>query len=191
MPDTGQRHTSKHNPNPNPNPSFMTQAGTTTEISFTRYLISNFRRNFGADLYAGFFANSTIGFVSRGAYFSSYEALKRVLHEKWGSSGEEVESSSKNFPLWLRVASASVAGPLSLVVVYPLDVVRSRMRAMDRSPGAEIQYTSFQHCWNVTKAEGALFRRLGIVLLRSAPMASITLPFYESCYLALGRWLSV
>lgn len=169
----------------------QTQAGTTSpQTSFTRFLIQNLRRNFGADLYAGFFSNSSIGFVSRGVYFSSYEAVKRELHCRWGHVDEPEAKSSKNFPLWLRIASASVAGPLSLVVVYPFDVVRSRLRAMDRTR-LPLQYLSFRDCWAKTRREGALFRGLGVVLLRSAPMASITLPFYETCYLALGHWIGV
>ena len=171
----------------------QTQASTTAETSFTRFVLQNFRRNFGADLYAGFFSSSSIGFASRGVYFSGYEAVKRALHRQYSCDhGAVGEGGSKSFPLWQRIASASVAGPLSLIVVYPFDVVRSKMRAMDRSKvKVPLQYSSFWHCWSVTKSEGALFRGLGIVMVRSAPMASITLPFYESCYLALGRWMGV
>lgn len=169
----------------------QTQAKTTTETSFTRYLIRNARKNLLTDLYAGFLSSASVGFISRGVYFSSYEAIKRKLNglEYFADPHAEV-NSSKAFPLSLRILAASVAGPFSLVIVYPFDVVRSRMRALDRSL-IPPRYSSFSHCWKVTMKERALFRGVGLVLFRSAPMASITLPFYENVYVALGRLMGL
>ena len=64
--------------------------------------------------------------------------------------------------------------------------VRARMRGMDpMNPNP--RYSSFLHCLQETAKEGALTRGLSIVILRSATMAAITLPLYETLFNAIGN----
>ena len=191
------------------------QANTTSAGSFTSYLTHHARTSYLRELYAGFIPSASVGFMSRGVYFSSYEAIKRWLMDSgvFSSTSPSPSASlsaststpasintsshldkdrSKHFPLSLRITAASISGPLSLVVVYPLDVVRSRIRAMDRTLSPhKLPYKSFLHCFQETAREGALFRGLPIVLLRSAPMASITLPLFENSYLWIGKLMGL
>jgi len=103
----------------------------------------------------------------RGVYLWTYEGIKNAL------DGNELIGSVSQ-----KVCSAACAGCFSWFVVYPCDVIKSRMQ-MDVSCKL---YQSFFDCLFQTYKEGgirALSRGMLFTMIRAAPVASVVLPIYD------------
>lgn len=119
--------------------------------------------------------------VGRGAFFSCYEYSKNTL------SGGADESQ---LPMWCRMMAASIAGTLSWALIYPADVVKSRIQmaipVVDSSVlvGGFVPIPTARAVLKMVYSEGGLrglYRGLSLTLLRAAPISAIGLPLYEMC----------
>jgi solute carrier family 25 (mitochondrial carnitine/acylcarnitine transporter), member 20/29 len=131
-------------------------------------------KNYG---FKGFYRGFSLMFVmesfGRGVYLWTYEFVKRFL---------EPDSGKNDHSMTTKIVSAASAGCFSWAVVYPYDVIKSRLQA-DMSGTT---YKSAVHCLKVTWREGcavsseglssrfrfmggvrALHRGLGFTLLRA------------------------
>lgn len=94
-------------------------------------------------------------------YFASYE---------WMTSGDEQVAT------WKLLMAGGMAGTVSWVFTYPVDVVKSRIQA-DGVHGASSRYTGALHCLRTSlAAEGPafLFRGISSTILRSFPTNAAT-----------------
>ncbi len=131
--------------------------------------------------YIGMTPMLTMECIGRGAYFQAYEFLKRHLNE-----GED----DATYTLSSRMASASLAGLYSWFLIYPLDVVKSRIQCYSQSfhePKSMRQV--FREIYAEAGIRG-LYRGLTFTLMRSAPVASISLPLYEISRKFIGDFFS-
>jgi solute carrier family 25 (mitochondrial phosphate transporter), member 23/24/25/41 len=83
--------------------------------------------------------------------------------------------------LWLLTFAATSSG-IASVFTYPLNLVRTRLQAPSRAPGA-VRYTGAIDCFRKTwAAEGVrgFYRGLGTSLLKSLPSASTSYLVYET-----------
>ena len=90
-----------------------------------------------------------------GLYFSSYEVLVNAGKGRW-----------KNSTPWV-FASGGLAGIVSWVFTYPIDVLKSRIQA-DHF-GSAAQYRSTMQCLRASIASdgfGVLFRGMGSTVIR-------------------------
>ena len=130
-----------------------TQAGTASDGTFVQFVFSRINNYRGLlDLYAGYVPSAVTSMVNRGIYFSLYKLVQDKL-----TTENSASSTGVSFPLHVKVLAAACAGCLSSLSVYPLDVVRARMRGMDPSETTP-KYSSFRHCFEQSAREGALFR---------------------------------
>lgn len=83
--------------------------------------------------------------------------------------------------------------PHKRIVIYPLDVVRTKLQADALAPGNN-KYSGMMDCFRQTMAQGGLrafFNGLGFTLLRSAPVASAVLPMYDYTFYTLAVLLGI
>ena len=115
------------------------------------------------------FVSETAG---RGIYFCAYEVCKR----QWMAVSPDNDGGRHQGPsLAGRMVSAGVAGIVCWTIMFPLDVVRSRLFAS----------SEYVTAWNMTKriygeygAKG-FFRGYGISVFRAGPVAAMVLPIYD------------
>lgn len=95
---------------------------------------------------------------------------------------------------WLpSIIAGGVAGSLSWAVVYPIDLVKSRIQALPLSTTTK----SERSIWNVAKAvvqqQGwrSLYRGMGITVFRAFPVNGIIFPTYELTSSMLGKRVEV
>jgi hypothetical protein len=87
----------------------------------------------------------------------------------------------------------AVAGIFGWLVIYPLDVAKSRLQADALAPGQN-RYSGLADCFRQTIAQGgvrALFNGLGFTLIRAVPVASVILPTYDWTFFHLSVALGV
>jgi solute carrier family 25 (mitochondrial carnitine/acylcarnitine transporter), member 20/29 len=139
--------------------------------------------------YPAVFLNETYG---RGAYFVMYETSKG-----WFAHLMDTDTTAREHPineqhplagtLKVRMASAAVAGVFSWLVIYPMDVIKSKLQIDVNG----VRYNnSVVRCFQVTYREAGLAgltRGLGYTLLRAVPVASTVLPIYEYARDALNQ----
>ena len=109
-----------------------------------------------------------------GIKFGAYDVLKR-------QSGEHGRT-----PL-VRAICGATAGLLAHIVTYPNDTIRRRLQMQGRG-GERERYAGYFDCLlQVVRQEGwgALYRGVGVTLLRTAPNTGIQFAVYE----ALKSWL--
>jgi solute carrier family 25 carnitine/acylcarnitine transporter 20/29 len=130
-----------------------------------------FRHGLRRGLFLGLGATLLRDIPSFGFYFGFYEMLRRVFA---GSDRSVSELSG----LETMVAGAA-GGMASWVVIYPLDVVKSRLQAQD------LDHRVFRGMWDCmtqTYRSGgtrALFSGLGITVVRSIPVNMAVFYTYE------------
>lgn len=152
--------------------------------------------------YPAVLLNETYG---RGAYFVMYESSKgwiaQALDQMTVSAPEAFSSSAEHSnpnssilrrehaineqhpltsTLKVRMLAAAVAGVFSWFVIYPMDVIKSKLQI-------DVNGTKYSNsvvkCFKITWREAGmtgLTRGLGYTLLRAVPVASTVLPIYES-----------
>lgn len=91
----------------------------------------------------------------------------------------DYEALPTNTPLGLSMAAGSIAGIMEHTVMFPVDVIKTRMQVA----GAEKAYTSlFRSISKVTSSEGvlALWRGVGSVVLGAGPAHALHFAVYET-----------
>lgn len=111
-----------------------------------------------------------------GLYFTSYDALKLNIEKR-------LEKADINQPWIASGLSGGTSGCLTWAVIYPFDVIKSRIQTSSLDSKASIMGTGKQ----IFKEGGtrALFRGLGVTLCRAFPVNGVIFPVYELCVLQL------
>jgi len=133
-------------------------------------VVSNICRCFGVSaFYRGFGPLFLMESFGRGIYLWTYESVKMYIERN-----NILDQSN----LVTKVCAAATAGCFSWMVVYPCDVIKSRVQ-VDLSRSI---YKSSIDCLKRTWKEGgirALNRGITFTMIRAAPVASAVLPIYE------------
>ncbi|KAG5765363.1 hypothetical protein H9Q72_006574 [Fusarium xylarioides] len=128
-------------------------------------------------LYRGLTA-SYLGTVETAMHLVMYERLKVMI--RYGLGGNN--ASLGELGTWASTSGAAASAKLATVLVtYPHEVVRTRLRQAPLENGAP-RYTGLVHCFqSVWRSEGVngLYGGLTPHLVRSIPSAVITLGVYE------------
>lgn len=139
----------------------------------------------------------------RGVYMCTYEGLKRVMRPPTASSAgsglplllhhqqQQMQPQMQSQPLYQRIVAGALAGICGWLVIYPLDVIKSRLQADALAPGHN-KYTGMTDCFRVSYGQGgirSLYSGLGFTLLRAVPVASVILPCYDATYFFLSRYM--
>lgn len=121
-------------------------------------------------LYRGFASTCLRQAPGFAAYFGTYDELKAYGQSYFGEDH-----------LWMAsIMAGGVAGSLSWAVVYPVDLVKSRIQALPlTATSAERAFLNIAE--RVVKQQGwaSLYRGLGITVLRAFPVNGIIFPTYE------------
>merc|ERR1711957_467534 len=106
-----------------------------------------------------------------GMYFSCYEYIK-----------EELQERVTGLPPYLAsMFAGGASGCFTWAVIYPVDVVKTRIQTMSISTPVN-QRRMLRLGADIASREGvgALFRGLGVTLIRAFPVNAIIFPVYES-----------
>ena len=139
------------------------------QISFTqaaRQTLKGVSRGFGPH-----FVSETVG---RAVYFVAYESCKRLWTTHVASNGE-ASAERQSISLTGRMVSAGAAGMLCWTLLFPLDVIRSRLFASSECLTA---WTMSQRIYREGGIRG-FFRGYGISVFRAGPVAALVLPIYD------------
>lgn len=136
--------------------------------------------------YRGYGMTLILEAPGRGVYFLVYEYAKDVVAPVVSAlSHNKQTSSSTHKPIdrdsnGVRMISAAIAGCMSWLVVYPFDVVRSRVLLdIDR-----VQFKNAAQCIMHSYREGGIrsfFKGIAYTMVRAAPVAATVMPVYELC----------
>lgn len=107
-----------------------------------------------------------------GAYFLSYYFMMDHLEEPLGS----VQSA---------FVSGGVAGAVSWGIIYPMDIVKSKIQMARSDAPVKSTYAMVRHIYEKHGLK-ALYRGCGTTILRSFPVNAVLFPVYEMCVLLLG-----
>ena len=77
--------------------------------------------------------------------------------------------------IYNRVSSAMIAGLISSTILYPCDVVRSKMQANSYNHVME----TITYLYKNNGGFKAFTRGYGVMVLRSGPVAAISMPVYD------------
>eukprot|EP00970_Alexandrium_tamarense_P003526 scaffold559_cov190-Alexandrium_tamarense.AAC.21 len=137
-------------------------------------------RNF----YTGFGVHFYCDAVGTAVYFTSYEYFKRKFAER-NSDEEDVSNSqvsARNISLGERMLCAAGAGMVCWGVIFPADVIRSRLYAQSiTNESSMAPLTGFQLARQMVQEQGfrSLYRGVGITVARAGPVAAAVLPVYD------------
>jgi solute carrier family 25 carnitine/acylcarnitine transporter 20/29 len=117
--------------------------------------------------------------VGRGSYLHCYEFCKRKIN----NSNDE-----SKFTIRSKMASASIAGCYSWSLVYPLDVIKSRIQCASCTL---VPSSAWGTCKSIVAESGikGLYRGLSFTIIRAIPTASVSLPLYEHCRAVISQWM--
>jgi solute carrier family 25 carnitine/acylcarnitine transporter 20/29 len=161
-----------------------------------------------AGLYRGLGATAARqcpGFV---AYFGSYDATRSALlpslrrrRRRRGDDGDDDGISSaaattanatggrrRRDELLASIAAGGLSGTLSWAIVYPLDLIKTRIQSLPHDCRAR-EWGMVSVGSDVVRRHGwrALYRGFGITMMRAFPVNGIIFPTYEMTSEALGR----
>ena len=160
-----------------------------------------------AGLYRGLgatVARQCPGFV---AYFGSYDATRSALlpylrrrRRRRGDDGDDGISSAaattanatggrrRRDELLASIAAGGLSGTLSWAIVYPLDLIKTRIQSLPHDCRAR-EWGMVSVGSDVVRRHGwrALYRGFGITMMRAFPVNGIIFPTYEMTSEALGR----
>jgi len=124
-------------------------------------------------LFRGFGNHLFAEAVGKAVYMNVYELLKRQMDEDY-ATGKTTKTALKN-----RMLAGVGAGVSCWSVIYPSDVIRSRMHA--QSSTCAIRMTTTEACRQLYKEGGlrAFVRGFGPTVMRAGPVAAVALPVYD------------
>lgn len=131
-------------------------------------------------LYRGTVITALRDIPSHGVYFAAFEGLREYLDPGCRSGRAKSHEAS----IW---AAGGIAGAVSWLVIYPLDVVKSRIQATTASCAP---YKSWTECMRQSVAKegpGILARGLSSTLTRAFLVNSAIFSVYESVHRHLQR----
>jgi solute carrier family 25 carnitine/acylcarnitine transporter 20/29 len=129
-----------------------------------------------AGLYRGFSITAWREVPAFGLYFTSYDYLKNAI-------SDQLAKRDMDQPWIASGISGGVSGCLTWLVVYPTDVIKSRIQTQSLDCRKGIMTTGRE----IYREGGVrlLFRGLGITLLRAFPVNGVIFPVYEFAVLQL------
>jgi len=153
----------------------LLQASSISRIAYrdsfhaTQHLVTNYGVT---GLYRGFLATLARQTPSFAVYFGTYDRLKDYTTE---------HCFGTNHSLLASIASGGIAGSLAWAVVYPVDLVKSRIQALPLDVSSRAERSMFTVGQKVVRDHGwrALYRGLGITIMRAFPVNGIIFPVYE------------
>ena len=137
-----------------------------------------------ANFYTGFGVHFTCDAVGTAVYFTSYEWFKREIARR--KHHDEIAITTHDLSLLDRMICAASAGMICWGVIFPFDVMRSRLYS--QSIHNETNLTAIELASQMIREQGvtSLYRGVGITVARAGPVAAAVLPVYD-CVLS---WLS-
>ncbi|GKY91503.1 hypothetical protein MPSEU_000122500 [Mayamaea pseudoterrestris] len=140
----------------------------------------------------------------RAIYFGTYEGLKRYLlaYQQQQSALQQLPSSTfhhdtsftlhnvkhdTKISLQQRMLCAAASGLTCWTVIFPLDVLRSRLLA---GHDATAHVSAWQATKDLYKQSGVrgFYRGFSVTVLRAGPVAAVVLPIYDVALEALSAW---
>jgi len=142
----------------------------------------------GGAFFSGFGPHLFCDSFGRMCYLSCYELMKRYLVKSKRRDGVDDDgvNDTRDLTLYERMICAGASGMICWSIIYPADVLRSRMYA---NALAECRPNLLQMAKSIYAEEQSLrpfYRGLGITVLRAAPVAAAVLPVYDFAH----SWLT-
>jgi hypothetical protein len=120
-------------------------------------------------LFRGFGAHFVADSLGRGVYMMVYETLKRASAGRSSDTGSYAQ----------RLAAGAGAGMSSWLVIYPADVIRSRLFALRPGMGRSVSLVAcVQQVYHEHGLRG-FFKGLNLTMLTAGPIAAVVLPTYD------------
>lgn len=142
-----------------------------------------------ANFYTGFGVHFTCDAIGTAVYFTSYEFFKRQIacHSQSREQHVDTVTTTNHLSLPQRMICAAFAGMACWSVIFPCDVVRSRLYS--QSLTNETSLNALQLASKMVKEEGlgSLYRGVGITVARAGPVAAAVLPVYDVVLERLSR----
>ncbi|KXN67540.1 mitochondrial carrier [Conidiobolus coronatus NRRL 28638] len=113
--------------------------------------------------------------IGTGIYFGLYETFK--------FSWLEILGSTSSYAPFVPLLAGGMSGTLSWLVIFPFDLVKSRLQREGLFPPAQRQYQGPWDCFKKLKKEGGtriFYRGIGPTLIRALPIHSLNFFVYES-----------
>jgi solute carrier family 25 (mitochondrial carnitine/acylcarnitine transporter), member 20/29 len=164
-----------------------TSMSTTGALNVMRDIVA---RHGMLGMYRGFAATCLRQSPSFGIYFASYDHIKELLCRKLSIVATNTSSPTRQSSVLLAASALAggLAGSLAWAVVYPMDVIKSRIQCLplDTPTGSMRIHSVAQSIWR-SGGWNALYRGVGITVLRAFPVNGIIFPVYEFCLQQLGK----
>mmetsp|Transcript_24473 Transcript_24473/g.48660 ORF Transcript_24473/g.48660 Transcript_24473/m.48660 type:complete len:394 (+) Transcript_24473:136-1317(+) len=159
------------------------KAASETYLSGSENGKQNFFRGM-RQFYTGFGLHFLCFTLGGSVYFTAYEMSKRYFAQKRCGYQELDLFNNKvrtsNLSLGERMISAAAAGTSCWCVIFPADVVRSRLYAQSLSHHSTSEHVSGFKIAKRLIQEGSLYKGMGVTVLRAGPVAAAVLPVYDS-----------
>ena len=144
-------------------------------------------------LYRGLFATILRQTPSLAAYFPIYHILKESIGEFSSNSNSNNNNNKRDTLWWSSALAGGLAGCFSWTIVYPIDVIKSRIQSLPLDAPAKER--SFLHITrSISRNEGfvrlVFSRGLAVTLLRAFPVNGTIFFVYESVNQRLQQPLS-
>ena len=133
-----------------------------------------------AGLYQGFVATTIRQTPGIGVYLTTYDQLRNTIHSNYFDRSSCGETTKDRDLLLASMAAGGIAGSLSWAIVYPIDVIKSRVQALPYSTRRHEQsILNISRQIVLQHGVGGLFRGFSIAVFRAFPVNSIIFPTYE------------
>eukprot|EP00560_Eucampia_antarctica_P001954 CAMPEP_0197831940 /NCGR_PEP_ID=MMETSP1437-20131217/12861_1 /TAXON_ID=49252 ORGANISM="Eucampia antarctica, Strain CCMP1452" /NCGR_SAMPLE_ID=MMETSP1437 /ASSEMBLY_ACC=CAM_ASM_001096 /LENGTH=264 /DNA_ID=CAMNT_0043435093 /DNA_START=219 /DNA_END=1016 /DNA_ORIENTATION=- len=134
-------------------------------------------------LFVGYRLHAFCSGLGRGVYMTTYEYLKRYLSKQSHNDGKPIT-------LTQRALCAATSGTLCWALIFPVDVIRSRIYAQSISSSHRQnnnKHNQPQGIWNLVKTmyrQGGnslapFYRGFWVTVARAGPVAAAVLPIYD------------
>jgi solute carrier family 25 carnitine/acylcarnitine transporter 20/29 len=131
-------------------------------------------------LYRGWSVTAWREVPAFGLYFSTYDVIKNFTNRKLGSASPDQPTKNP----WIASALAGGAsGCFTWALIYPFDVIKTRIQTRSLHCKKGIYQTGL----DIITESGwrAMFRGLGVTLIRAFPVNGVIFPVYEFTLLKL------
>ncbi|GAX18295.1 solute carrier family 25 (mitochondrial carnitine/acylcarnitine transporter), member 20/29 [Fistulifera solaris] len=164
---------------------------TSAELKGSRQAVSLIVKNYGVPkLFQGWWSTFLREVPAFGLYFASYDYMKDacLTYLSGGDSSAEAAAQMNSSHAWLASAMAGgSAGCLTWGFVYPIDVIKTHIQIAPLDKPAPRILTTAQKIIQ-TAGYRALFRGLGITLIRAFPVNGTIFPVYEFTLKKVVAW---
>lgn len=142
----------------------------------------------GGAFFSGFGPHLFCDSFGRMCYLSCYELLKRcIVQSRRDDLGNADDiNGTRDLSLQERMVCAGASGMICWTIIYPADVLRSRMYANALVECRPNLMEMAKSIYNEEKSLKPFYRGLGVTVLRAAPVAAAVLPVYDFAH----AWLT-